>query len=60
MNLGPHAAFIWLSYGIVAVAIGAMIGWLVHDGRRHEQRLRELDKQGIKRRSAEPQAGQVR
>ena len=56
MDLGPHAAFIWMSYAIVGGVIAAMIGWLVHDGRRHEQRLAELEAQGIRRRSAEGQS----
>jgi heme exporter protein D len=52
MNLGPHASFIWLSYAIVAVVIGGMIGWLFHDGRRHAERLAELEAHGVRRRSA--------
>lgn len=52
MDLGPHAAFIWLSYAIVAAVIAAMIGWLVLDGRRHASRLAEFEAQGVRRRSA--------
>lgn len=52
MSLGPHAAFIWLSYLAVAVAIGALVAWLVLDGRRHARRLAELEARGVRRRSA--------
>ena len=30
MDLGPHAAYIWSAYGVVAVTLSALIGWLVH------------------------------
>ena len=52
MDLGPHAAYIWLSYGIVAVVIAALLGWLTYDGRRHERQLADLERQGVRRRSA--------
>lgn len=52
MSLGPHAAFIWLSYITVAVAIAGLIAWLVLDGRRHEQRLADLEARGVRRRSS--------
>lgn len=51
MSLGPHAAFIWLSYLAVLVAVGGLIGWLVIDGRRHERRLAEQEARGVRRRS---------
>ena len=56
MSLGQHATFIWSAYAAVAVALGALIAWLVYDGRRHERRLAELEAQGIRRRSAAPDA----
>ena len=52
MSLGPHAAYIWLSYLTVAVAVGALIAWLILDGRRHERRLADLEARGVRRRSA--------
>ncbi len=51
MNLGPHQAFIWLSYLAVALAVGGLIAWLIADGRRHERRLAELEARGVRRRS---------
>jgi heme exporter protein D len=52
MDLGPHGAYIWASYGIVAVVIGALMAWLIADGRRYQRRLAELDAKGIRRRSS--------
>jgi heme exporter protein D len=52
MDLGPHAAFIWLSYLAVVLAVGGLIAWLFTDGRRHEQHLAELEARGVRRRSS--------
>ena len=51
MDLGPHAAFIWLSYLAVAIAIGGLIGWLVLDARRYAQLLADLESRGVRFRS---------
>lgn len=52
MDLGPHAAFIWASYAAVTLVIGGLILWLLADGRRQQAALQDLEKRGIKRRSA--------
>ncbi len=52
MDLGPHAAFIWSSYGVTVVVLAGLIAWLVLDGRAQERRLAELAARGVKRRSA--------
>jgi heme exporter protein D len=52
MNLGPHAGFIWASYGIVALALAGLIGWLVLDGKRLQRQLDALEARGVRRRSA--------
>ncbi|MEQ1577575.1 MAG: heme exporter protein CcmD [Hyphomicrobium sp.] len=52
MDLGPHAAFIWLSYGIFAAVLAALTGWLWLDGKRQAQALSDLESRGVKRRSA--------
>lgn len=52
MSLGPHAAFIWASYGAMAIVIAALVVWLVADGRRLERRLADLEARGVRRRSA--------
>lgn len=52
MDLGPHAATIWLCYGSVALVIGGLIAWLILDGRRIDRELASLESRGIRRRSA--------
>lgn len=52
-DLGRHAEFIWLSYGVVVLVVGLLIAWLILDGRRHARALADLDARGVRRRSAE-------
>jgi len=52
MDLGPHAAFIWASYGILVAVLAGLIAWLVLDGRMLERRLADFAARGITRRSA--------
>ena len=58
MDLGPHAAFIWASYGAVALVLALLIAWLVADGKLQQRRLEELEARGVRRRSARA-AGQI-
>jgi heme exporter protein D len=51
MELGPHAAFIWTAYGAVALVLGALVAWLILDGREQQRRLDEFAARGVKRRS---------
>ena len=51
LDLGPHAAYIWASYAIVAVMLAGLAAWLVVDGRHQQRLLDELDARGVKRRS---------
>jgi len=51
MDLGPHAAFIWASYAVVALVLAALVAWLVLDGRHQQRLIDELDARGIRRRS---------
>lgn len=58
MDLGPHAAYIWASYTVVAVVLAVLIGWLVFDGRRQRRLIDELESRGVRRRSSrDNQAG---
>ena len=57
MDLGPHAAFIWASYAVVAVVLVVLIGWLLFDGRRQQRLIAELEARGVRRRSNRTQAG---
>ena len=52
MDLGPTAMFIWASYGVVALVLIALTGWLVFDGRRLKKHLNALEQGGIRRRAS--------
>ena len=52
MDLGPHAAFIWISYAAVTIVVAGVIAWLIIDGRKQAADLADLEKRGLKRRSA--------
>jgi heme exporter protein D len=58
MDLGPHAAFIWASYGAFILIVGLLIGWTLFDGRRQANALADADRRGLKRRSAESNRSQ--
>ena len=51
MDLGPHAAFIWASYGAVTFIVGALIAWTFVDARRQANALADAERRGLKRRS---------
>ncbi|KYG25266.1 hemagglutination activity protein [Bradyrhizobium sp. AT1] len=51
MSLGPYASFIVTSYAAAAVVVAILIGWIALDHRNQTQRLRELDRSGVTRRS---------
>jgi heme exporter protein D len=53
-DLGPHAAFIWAAYAITLIAVAALILFIVQDDRRQRQLVADLERQGIRRRSAKP------
>ncbi|MFZ0848376.1 MAG: heme exporter protein CcmD [Hyphomicrobiaceae bacterium] len=43
MELGPHAAYIWSAYAVVAATLAALIGWLIVDGRRQQRLIDEFE-----------------
>lgn len=51
MDLGPHAAFIWISYAATALVVSGLIAWLFADGRRQRAALADLETRGVRRRS---------
>ena len=51
MSLGPYAPFIVTSYAAAALVVVILIGWIVLDYRSQTQRLRELERSGVTRRS---------
>jgi heme exporter protein D len=52
-----HAFYIYLSYGISAVIVLALIGWTWLDGRARQAELKALEAAGIRRRSATSASG---
>jgi heme exporter protein D len=53
MDLGPHAAFIWGSYGAFILIVGLLIGWTLFDAKRQANALADAERRGLKRRSAD-------
>jgi heme exporter protein D len=51
MNLGPHAAFIVIAYGLATLIVGALIVWIVVDHRQQARSLADLEARGVTRRS---------
>lgn len=52
MDFGPHAAFIWISYAVVASTVALLIAWLIADGKKQAADLEALERRGIKRRAS--------
>ncbi len=52
-DLGPHAIFILAAYGATFIAVGALAVSIIADDRKQRRLLAELEKRGIRRRSAE-------
>ena len=52
MDLGPHAVFIWASYGAFVLIVGLLIAWTLLDGRRQARALADAERRGLKRRSS--------
>ncbi len=52
-DLGPHAGFIWLSYGAAAICIGGLIIWTWAAERKQRRRLADLERRGLKRRAVQ-------
>ena len=51
MDLGPHAAFIVIAYGLATLIVSGMIAWIVVDHRRLRHSLADLEASGVTRRS---------
>lgn len=52
MDLGPHISFILWSYAGAALVVAMLIVHAIWDARRVASRLQELERSGIRRRSA--------
>jgi heme exporter protein D len=51
-DLGPHAVFILSAYGVAFVVIAALAYSIFEDDRWQRRALAELERKGIRRRSA--------
>jgi heme exporter protein D len=51
MDLGPHAAYIWAAYVLVAAGLAVLVAWLLFDGHRQQRLADELEARGVRRRS---------
>ncbi len=56
-DLGPHAAFIWLSYGAALLCVTALVVWVWTDERSQKRRLADLERRGLRRRSSPQNPG---
>lgn len=59
LDLGPHAVFIVAAYGVTLVAVAALAAYIVADDRRQRRLLADLERRGIRRRSAKPEAAKA-
>ena len=51
VDLGAHAAFIVAAYGMAALIVIALTGWVALDYRAQKRRLAKLEADGVTRRS---------
>ena len=51
VDLGAHAAFIVAAYGMAALIVIALTGWIALDYRAQQRRLAKLEADGVTRRS---------
>ncbi|HYB05501.1 MAG TPA: heme exporter protein CcmD [Methyloceanibacter sp.] len=51
-DLGPHAVFIWAAYAVTFIAVAGLVFFIVQDDRKQRQILADLERRGIRRRSA--------
>jgi heme exporter protein D len=56
LDLGPYASFIIAAYGVTFVAVGALVIATLEDDRKQRRKLAELERLGIRRRSAKAPA----
>jgi heme exporter protein D len=57
MDLGPHAAFIWMAYGATALVLTGLVARAILDERRQKKALVKLEAQGARRRSTGAASG---
>jgi len=53
LDLGPHAIFIVAAYGVTFAAVGALAWAILADDRKQRELLADLERRGVRRRSAD-------
>jgi heme exporter protein D len=54
--MSAHALYVTAAYGITAVTLAGLIGWVLLDQRARKRELAELEAAGIRRRSDKAKA----
>lgn len=49
--MSAHALYVAAAYGITAIALAGLIGWILLDQRARNRELAELEAAGVRRRS---------
>ncbi len=60
IDLGPHAVFIWLSYGAAVVVVAALMVWAFGGEARNRAKLDALERRGFVRRARSRKDGSAR
>ncbi|QKC81049.1 heme exporter protein CcmD [Mesorhizobium sp. NZP2077] len=54
--MSAHALYVTVAYGITAIVLAALIGWILLDQRGRKRDLAELEAAGVRRRSDKAEA----
>ena len=49
--MSAHALYVTAAYGITAIVLAGLIGWILLDKRARKRELAELEAAGVRRRS---------
>jgi heme exporter protein D len=52
--MSAHALYVTAAYGITAIVLVGLIGWILIDQRGRKRELAELEAAGVRRRSDKP------
>ena len=53
--MSAHVLYVTAAYGIAAIALLGLLGWLLIDQRARQRELAELEAAGLRRRSDRPE-----
>jgi len=54
--MSAHALYVTAAYGITAVVLAGLSGWILHDQKGRKRDLAELEAAGVRRRSDKAEA----